>query len=109
MGLQLYFGSILVGYVEGPFEHQGTWFGMLRRVPLDEGEPTQRRLSEYLTFCQAWHDRLAAGEEPEASEFDAFSDVLTSGLWYARDEREAVTPIREAPVLVDDELSWQTA
>ena len=108
MDLRLCYGPVVVGRIAAPFEHQGTWFGLFLRASLDDGDPTQRRLFEFLAFSQAWHDRLARGEDPEAAEFDAFADLLESGLWYTRDDRGAGSPI-EAPLVVDGELSWQVA
>ena len=102
----LYYDSVLVGEVAEPFEHQGTWFGSFTsRLPLD-GSEMQQRLAEFVAFCERWHQRLKAGDDPDAAEFDAFGPIVQSGRWRVVDERGMGTAIDQAPVFVEGKVSW---
>jgi hypothetical protein len=102
----LYYDSVLVGEVAELFVHQGTWFGIfLSRLPAD-GSAVQRRLAEFVAFCERWHQRLKAGDDPDAAEFDEFGPIVQSGHWQVVGERGERTAIDQAPVFVDGEVSW---
>jgi hypothetical protein len=103
---KLYYDSVLVGDVAEPFEHQGTWFGTFTSHLPPAGSETQLRLAEFIAFCERWHERLKAGDDPDAREFDAFGPILKSGNWRVEDERGERMAIEQAPVFVEGEVSW---
>jgi hypothetical protein len=103
---KLYYDSVLVGEIADPFEHQGTWFGNFTSQLPAAGTETQRRLTDFIAFCERWHQRLKAGDDPDASEFDAFGEVVRSDLWAVVDERGERVPVDEWPVFVEGEVSW---
>ena len=106
MASKLYYDSVLVGEIADPFEHQGTWFGNFTSQLPPAGTETQRRLMEFIAFCERWHQRLKAGDDPGASEFDAFGKVVRSDLWAVVDERGKRVPVDQWPVFVEGEVSW---
>jgi hypothetical protein len=69
-------------------------------------DPTMRRLQDFIAFCEGWHARLDSGEDVDASEFDRFSDVLTSGLWATEARDGTIRAVHEAPVFYDSEVTW---
>src|SRR5262249_51217634 len=81
LNLQLWFGDVLVADLLNLFPHQGTWFAQYRQVVAPEQGPVQARLREFIRFCEAWHQRLAGGENPNAKEFDQYADVIESASW----------------------------
>src|SRR4051794_22037052 len=107
MDLQLYFGPVLVGVVIDVIEHQGTWFGMLAPALAAERDPTERRVREFIAFCEDWNARCAADLDVNASEFDRFSDLFTSGLWRTQAPDGTVSTIGGAPnFLGGGKISW---
>jgi hypothetical protein len=103
---KLYYDSVLVGEIADPFEHQGTWFGTFISRLSPTGSETQRRLAEFIAFSERWHERLKAGGDPDAAEFDEFGPIVRSGGWQVVDERGERTAVDQAPVFVDGEVSW---
>jgi hypothetical protein len=107
MNLQLYYDKILVGDIIDAFCDQATWFGSFQSR-LDLGaDILQMRLHDFIVFCEDWHKRLADGIGGDASEFDQFRDVLTSGLWFIHASDAAVSKIDQAPSFTGGELSWR--
>jgi hypothetical protein len=107
MNLQLYYDKILVGDAIDVFCHQGTWFGRFESR-LDLGaDIIHKRLHDFIVFCEDWHKRLAAGIGGDASEFDQFRDLLTSGLWLTLSSDAAISKIYQAPSFTGGELSWR--
>ena len=103
---KLYYDSVLVGEIADPFEHQGTWFGAFTsRLPAG-GSELQRRLAQFITFCERWHHRLNAGDDPDAAEFDEFGPIVRSGRWQVVGERDEGVSVDQAPVFVEGEVSW---
>jgi hypothetical protein len=102
---KLCYDSVLVGEIADPFEHQGTWFGnFTSRLPAD-GNETQRRLADFIAFCERWHQRLKAGDDPDAGEFDAFG-LVRPDLWEVVDEGGDRVAIDQWPLFVEGEVSW---
>src|SRR3954467_6355284 len=83
--LFLYYGTHLVGLVREPFYSDDTWYGLFERTASPSQDPTLRRVFSFVDFCEQWHERLEQDQAnpPDASEFDQFSDLLQSGLWFA--------------------------
>lgn len=107
MKLQLYYDRLLIGDITAPFLHQGTWFGGFHQIIAAQDGPSAQRVCDFVVFCQAWHARLHDGANCEASEFDQFTDLLRSGLWFTRDAGGAAANIDEAPLFMDGEISWR--
>jgi hypothetical protein len=110
MNFKLKYDDIELGEIADAFVSDETWSGTFHLYFVNRCSEVECRLIEFITFCKEWHNRLRTGQEYNASEFDSFKDVLCSGLWVA----VPVTPsdgtahqIDEAPVFVDDEISWR--
>jgi len=106
MHLQLRYGEVLVGTITDALEHQGTWLGKFESLMCANRTETERRIGEFIALCKEWHGRVDSGEGPDASEFDAFRDLLTSGQWHVAAPNGAAARIEEAPVFVEGEISW---
>ena len=109
MMLELWYGKTLLGRIEDAFEHQGTWFGDFRAAPQRATDPLSRRLDEFMDFCCDWYARAGSTEGADATELDAFDDVVRSGLWYTTDQDGSRTKIVDAPMFMDGrngEISW---
>jgi hypothetical protein len=104
--LRLRYGTIVVGQISGPFCHQNTWFGLFQASTDAPSDTTERRLRDYIAFCEEWQARLDSGEDVDASDFDRFGDVLTSGLWRTESPGGTLRAILEAPVFHDGEVTW---
>src|SRR5262249_29436551 len=94
--LRLRYGSVRVGDIADAFLDQGTWFGSFRPSFEDPEGPSAERLREFIGFCKRWHDRLGSGEDADASEFDGFTDLLTSGLWTTEDQNGIASVVDQA-------------
>jgi hypothetical protein len=44
----------------------------------------------------------------DASEFDAFDDVVNSDQWQAVSAEGTMVPVAQAPVFVEDEVTWRS-
>ena len=106
MAVQLYYGSVVVGEIASPFEHQGTWFGNLTPRLSVGGSEIELALAEFIAFSERWHERLKAGDNPDAAEFDAFGQLVRSDLWAIVDERGTRRRLDTCPVFVDGEVTW---
>jgi hypothetical protein len=105
LNLQLWYGDVLVADMLGAKPHQGTWFALYRQlVAPDQGE-VERRLCEFIAFCERWHQRLGRGEAPDAREFDQFEDLIESGSWRVPCSDGTVL-MTEAPIFAEGEVSW---
>ncbi len=107
--LDLRFDGILVGRIRNVLRSDGTWFGIYERaIQPDDGE-LARRLIDYIRFCEDWNERERHGTA-DAGEFDAYADVVTSGLWATTDSADRSTLIADAPVFFKgNEVTWSSA
>jgi hypothetical protein len=106
-GLELRYGSVLVGQIEEPFCHQGAWFWLFHPTVVAESGCQERRLYEFIRFCEEWHRRLENGAGPDASEFNTYRDVIQSNLWHTTSNDGAVARFNEAPVFASGDVSWR--
>jgi hypothetical protein len=106
VNLQIWFGSILVADLLNVIVHQGTWFALYRQIVTPEQGKQERRLCDYIAFCEEWHQRLKRGKDPDAAEFDRFEDVLKSGLWHVPCPDGSELTMTEGPLFVEGEASW---
>ncbi len=104
--LQAWFGDVLVADLLDAFPHQGTWFAQYRQVVTPEQGPLQARLCEFIRFCEAWHQRLKRGEDPDAKEFDQYADVIESPSWRVLCPDCSELGIAGAPYFAQTEVSW---
>ncbi len=106
LNLEVWFGDVLVADLLNAFPHQGTWFARYRQVVAPEQGPLQARLCEFIWFCEAWHQRLDRGENPDAKEFDQYTDVIESASWRVLCPDGTELGIAGAPSFVQGEASW---
>jgi len=65
------------------------------------------RVGEFIEFSREWHVRLVQGRDPDASEFEKFTDLLSSGRWHVTASNGTDQPIVQAPVFVGSEITWR--
>jgi hypothetical protein len=111
--VDLWYGPVKVGRVTQVSYSDSTWYGIVQNDLDPGGDSLQRRLHEFILFCVEWHARIelasqGQGVGPDASEFDAFDDVVQSGEWWVRHPGGRTDRIDPAPVFFPgDELSWR--
>jgi hypothetical protein len=109
LNLHLWFDEVLVAELRNVFPHQGTWFAEYRPIVVPEQGRLEARLCEFIQFCEEWHERLAREENPDASEFDPFMDVIESAAWRVPCPNGTELRPAGAPVFVRGEASWNHA
>lgn len=105
--VQLWYGDLLVADLHQVYPHQGTWFAEydLRIAP---GEGTlQDELLTYITFCEAFHRRIADGQDHDFEEFDRFALISDVRSWNARLPTGATMPMEGRMWFADGYASWQ--
>jgi hypothetical protein len=90
MNLQIFYDQILIGDIADAFEDQNTWFGDFSQRVDGQAGRLQQRLSDFIAFSKDWNRRCATSEAYEPSEFEKFSELLTSGLWLTKAPNGAV-------------------
>jgi hypothetical protein len=105
--LILRYGALVVGEITDAQPSDNTWFGRFRLIDAEESSTTGKRVRAFIGFSEAWHVRLRAGRDAEASEFDSIDDLLTSGLWVTETTGGTVSEIDAAPVFVHGEITWR--
>jgi len=107
--LRLYYGDVAVGQIKNPFYSDGTWYGTLELEVGPPGCELEHRIHDYILFVEDWNERVRRNDQADASEFDRYSDLVKSGLWFTKNDEGGVSRIMEAPVFfVGNELSWRT-
>jgi hypothetical protein len=107
---ELFYGKVEVGGISSAFCSDDTWHGNFRTAITSEQGPLQRRLCDFIGFCEEWNARCDRGENPDPADFDRYSDVLTSGLWCTSAEDGVVAKIDAAPVFFPGgDVSWRGA
>lgn len=107
LNLQLWFGDVLVADLLNAFPDQGTWFAQYRQVVAAEQGSLQARLCEFIQFCEAWHQRLDRGEDPDAKEFDQYVDVIESASWRVLCPDATYLGVAGAPTFIQGDASWK--
>jgi hypothetical protein len=107
--LELWYGPIRVGIINDAFISDDTWHGLFASdISADQGD-LQQRLSGFIRFSEGWNERIGHAQPADTTEFDQYSDLLTSGLWRTRAPEGEVSPIDEAPAFfVGGGLSWRS-
>ena len=106
--MELRYGQIPVGNITGEFLSDGTCFGRFHEAVDPGASPVHQRLHDYIAFSVEWHERLRSDLPAEATEFDQFGEMISSGLWQTIASNGSVSLIVDAPVFVQDEVSWTT-
>jgi hypothetical protein len=106
MNLQLHYDTVLVGEIEDVFCDQDTWYGKFGDSRCVGEGALEQRVCHFITFCRSWNARCQQELSHNASEFDQFTDLLSSGLWFTKDASGASSLIDQAPNFYDGEVSW---
>lgn len=106
LNLQLWFGDILVADLLDVTTHQGTWFAVYHQILVPEQGPQQRRLCDFIAFCEEWHQRLKRGQNPDARQFDPYTDVIKTSTWRVSCPDGTELTMSGAPLFVEGEASW---
>jgi hypothetical protein len=105
---ELWYGPLRLGSIRNVFSSDDTWFGIFESGISEEDGDLQRRLCDFIGFCEEWNERVGRDEEADAKEFDQFSDLLNSGAWHTRTASGDVAYIDQAPVFFEGgDLSWR--
>jgi hypothetical protein len=106
--LTLWYGSLLVAKISRASQSDGTWDGNSDLQLSQADGRLARQLLDFIHFCEDWNERVKEGpDSPDANEFDAFADILRSGMWLTKDAEGNVAHIREAPVFFHgNQISW---
>jgi hypothetical protein len=106
--LRLWYGDVEVGQIKNAFLNDGMWYGTLELELSCQDRKLGRRINDYITFVEDWNERVRRADQADTSEFDRYSDLVKSGLWFTRNEEGAVSYIRETPIFfAGNELSWR--
>ena len=107
--LRLRYGNVEVGRIRNPFYSDSTWHGTINLAISAQNGELEKRLIEYIRFCEDWNERLRRNDAADPDEFESYVDLLKSRLWVTIDEKNDVSRITEAPVFfVREELSWRS-
>lgn len=100
--LLLRYQGMEVGRISDPMLHQGTWFGIFQPTAA-----ASSRALEFIGFCRSWNERCKYDQDaPDASEFDAFADLIGDRKWAVEETGGFCTAIAKAPNFIGDEVSW---
>lgn len=66
----------------------------------------QARLCEHIAFCEPWHERLDRGDEPDASEFDPYMELIESAAWLVRCSGGVELQMAGGPTVFDGQATW---
>jgi hypothetical protein len=106
----LFFDNVVVGEITDAFEHQGTQFGNFECSLPPDGDKTAKRLRAFIEFCTDWFERSGSEAGADASEFDQYRDVVSSGKWSVQKPGGDLSKIEDAPMFQDGlkgEISWR--
>ena len=106
LNLQLWYGDVFVADLLNVIAHQGTWLATYRLAIAPVQGSQQRRLCDYVAFCEEWHQRLSRGEDHDAAEFDRFADIIWSGMWRVPCPDGTELAMAGGPIFVQGEASW---
>jgi hypothetical protein len=104
--LTLQYADIAVGDLTEVFVSDATWYGDFRQTLTSPSNAKEQRILEYIAFCKDWDARSYAEADADASEFDQFSDLLSSGLWRTQSPDGTIGEISHAPIFRKEEISW---
>ena len=108
MTLALRYDSLDIGSIDDAFcgeEATRTWFGKFSASLRNGQDVSEKRIHDFISYCQKWHQRLEVGEAPNASEFNEFKDIVDSDSWSIGQPGGTAIDIR-CPVFYGDEITW---
>ena len=119
--VDLWYGAVRVGRVNDTYCSEATWYGSFKLALDPTVGPLEQRLLEYIDFCMTWHERLddwnewyrkerpnpPNSTEPDASEFDNYSDLLATRQWFTKSDDGSSSRI-DAPVFFTaTDITWR--
>jgi hypothetical protein len=108
MSLKLRYGDVVVGEIIDPFIADDTGYGLFLPRPASSRDPDERRVHEFIAFCEDWHARLKVGAHANSSEFEAYRDVWDSASWHTVAGDGSISRIG-GPVFIRGEITWRPA
>lgn len=107
--VDLLYDSTLVGHITNVLRSDDTWYGVFRIADGLAQQGFGKRILEFIQFCEDWNEKTRlADTPPDAAEFDAYSDLLTSSAWLVRNEEGNLSRIVDAPVFFrGGEITWR--
>lgn len=103
MDLKLSFGPAQIGFIRDWFISDGTGFGQFDET--GRLTPGTEQVWQFIDSCKEWHDRLNAGDDCDAQEFEKYRDVYGSQDWIARGHDGTSFRINQ-PVFDESEITW---
>lgn len=106
--MEFRYGQIHIGIITDEFLSDGTWFGRFLKAAVPDPSPLHKRLDDYIAFSVEWHERLRSDLPADATEFDEFGEIISSGEWQTLALGGGVAWIAEAPIFIQEEVTWTT-
>lgn len=105
----LWFDGIRIAMVSRVTESDGTKHGLYLLAVDRGGGHVSGQVLDYVEFCIEWNRRVAAGEDVDAGEFEAFGRIVKGQLWKEQCDGQSI-PIEDAPMFLDEnEATWRSA
>src|SRR5690349_413207 len=102
--VELWYDEVLVGNVLDPYESEGVWYGTSDiRLRAADGA-TARRVADFVEFSLEWNAKAERQEDPDAAEFDQYSDIINSGRWRVKVAGGVVFPVDQAPIFAPNKF-----
>ena len=109
MGFQLLYGDLVVGDLTDAYEDQGNWYGNFSPAISESRGPLERRICEFIAFCEDFNAQCRTAEDPGPEGFDRFCDLHSTPSWRVRAPSGAVSVIEGFPnFLGDGFVGWIT-
>ena len=99
--------DLRVGALTDTYFTDDTWFATVC-VSIPDDSAFASRVRAFIALCIDWHARIDT--DPDASEFDAFDDVINDSRWSAVSDNGETELIHLAPSFFPDgEVTWRPA
>ena len=108
--MTLWYDILLIGQVTDVHYSDWTWWGILKKVARSTDGELAHRLLSFVDFCADWNERTKENpaNPPSAAEFDQYTDLLNSGLWYVVTSQGVQQRIDTAPLFhAGGDFSWR--
>lgn len=101
----LFCNDLRVGDLSDTHFTDDTWFATVR-VSLTDDSVLASRVRSFIALCLDWHARIDT--DPDASEFDAFTDLINDSRWSVASDDASTESIHLAPsFLPGGEITWR--
>jgi hypothetical protein len=110
-GLELCYGPDVIGHVTDVFFSDQTWYGIFAKAQHAGDNPSSLEILNFISVCEDWNKRMEQSPDkpPSLSEFDRYSDLVNSELWYVRTTQGDRWHLVGAPVfLPGGDITWRT-